>query len=248
MLAEGRLGGPNQIVVSAPIETTITDSTLAGTFTVAAGARVGFAVQWAPPEGRAPEPFTPGRVAERLEDTIEGWRSWEAEHDIYEGPHRDLVRLNSRVLKGLTYRPTGAIVAAPTTSLPETVGGERNWVALDRAIALAPQLGRHARLERWTAECAEIRDAVLTRGWSDARQAYAQSFASDELDAAQLLMPILEFLPATDERIRSTIDAIADQLTEDGLVLRYRNEEGLNADMPAPAARCRLPRRAGVGS
>ena len=71
---------------------------------------------------------------------------------------------------------------------------------------------------------------MLTRGWSEARQAYAQSFDSDELDAAQLLMPILGFLPATDERMRSTIDAIADELTEDGLVLRYRNEEGLNAD------------------
>jgi GH15 family glucan-1,4-alpha-glucosidase len=104
------------------------------------------------------------------------------------------------------------------------------WVALDRAIALAPQLGMHAEVERWTAERDEIRDAVLTRGWSEARQAYAQSFDSDELDAAQLLMPILGFLPATDERMRSTIDAIADELTEDGLVLRYRNEEGLNAD------------------
>src|SRR4029077_12121897 len=62
-----------------------------------------------------------------IEDTVEAWRSWEAEHDVYEGPHRELVRLSARVLKGLTYRPTGAIVAAPTTSLPETVGGERNW-------------------------------------------------------------------------------------------------------------------------
>ena len=67
------------------------------------------------------------RVAARIDDTVEAWRSWEAEHDIYEGPHRELVRLSARVLKGLTYRPTGAIVAAPTTSLPETVGGERNW-------------------------------------------------------------------------------------------------------------------------
>src|SRR5436190_1582503 len=75
-----------------------------------------------------------------------------------------------------------------------------------------------------------IREAVLTRGWSEARQAYGQSFDSDELDAAQLLMPILGFLPATDERMRSTIEAIAAQLTEDDLVLRYRNEEGLNAD------------------
>ena len=97
------------------------------TFTVKAGERVGFALQWAPPEGPAPEPFPAERVAARIEDTVAGWRSWEAEHDIYEGPHRELVRLSSRVLKGLTYRPTGAIVAAPTTSLPETVGGERNW-------------------------------------------------------------------------------------------------------------------------
>lgn len=52
----------------------------------------------------------------------------------------------------------------------------------------------------------------------------------DELDAAQLLMPILGFLPADDERMRSTIEAIASELTEDGLVLRYRNDEGLNAD------------------
>jgi GH15 family glucan-1,4-alpha-glucosidase len=104
------------------------------------------------------------------------------------------------------------------------------WVALDRAIALAPQLGIHADVEHWTAEREEIREAVLTRGWSESRQAFVQSFDSRELDAAQLLMPILGFLPATDERMRSTIDAIADELTEEGLVLRYRNEEGLNAD------------------
>src|SRR5204862_1149047 len=104
------------------------------------------------------------------------------------------------------------------------------WVALDRAVALAPQLGQHAQLERWTAERDQIRAAVLSRGWSDAQGAYAQGFDSDELDAAQLLMPILGFLPATDERMRTTIEAIASGLTEDGLVLRYRNEGGLNAD------------------
>jgi GH15 family glucan-1,4-alpha-glucosidase len=104
------------------------------------------------------------------------------------------------------------------------------WVALDRAIALAPQLGEHANLEHWTAERDQIREAILTRGWSETRQAYAQSFDSDELDAAQLLMPIFGFLPATDERMRSTIDAIARDLTEDGLVLRYRNQAGMNAD------------------
>jgi alpha,alpha-trehalase len=71
---------------------------------------------------------------------------------------------------------------------------------------------------------------VLERGWSEQRQAFAQSFDSDDLDAAQLLMPILGFLEADDPRMRSTIEAIAADLTEDGLVLRYRNDEGLNAD------------------
>ena len=76
-----------------------------------------------------------------------------------------------------------------------------------------------------------MRAAILERGWSEKRQAYAQSFDSDELDAAQLLMPILGFLPADDPRMRSTIEAIARDLTEDGLVLRYRNDaEGVNAD------------------
>src|SRR5438552_3239706 len=60
-------------------------------------------------------------------DTAEGWRSWSAIHQTYEGPWRDLVHHSGRVLQALTFAPTGAIVAAPTTSLPETVGGERNW-------------------------------------------------------------------------------------------------------------------------
>src|SRR6516225_6914452 len=120
-------GGPNQVVVSCGVPSTIEEATMLARFSVAAGDQVGFALQWSPPEGPAPEPFALEQIAERIEDTVAGWRSWEAEHDIYEGPHRGLVRLSSRVLKGLTYRPTGAIVAAPTTSLPETVGGERNW-------------------------------------------------------------------------------------------------------------------------
>ena len=72
--------------------------------------------------------------------------------------------------------------------------------------------------------------AILSRGWSERQQAYAQSFDSDDLDAAQLLMPLVGFLPATDDRMRSTIEAIARDLTQDGLVLRYLNTEGLNAD------------------
>jgi GH15 family glucan-1,4-alpha-glucosidase len=105
------------------------------------------------------------------------------------------------------------------------------WVALDRAVKLAPALGQHGvKAAAWELERDAIRAAILERGWSERAQAYAQSFESDELDGAALLMPVYGFLPATDPRMRSTIEAIARDLTEDGLVLRYRAQEGLNAD------------------
>ncbi len=104
------------------------------------------------------------------------------------------------------------------------------WVALDRAVELAPRLGGFARAEVWAAERDRIRDAIVERGWSRARGAFAQAFESDDLDASALLMPIVGFLPADDERMRATIEAIARELTDDGLVLRYRNDAGLNAD------------------
>jgi GH15 family glucan-1,4-alpha-glucosidase len=375
-------GGPNQIAVNTGIPVEVADSTMAASFTVSAGEEVGFAMRWAASDMRRPAPTPSAAVRCRIDDTAEAWRSWESDHDIYEGPHRDFVRFSSRILKALTYRPTGAIVAAPTTSLPESVGGERNWdyryawvrdasltmealyigtcsdevdnfvsfmtssagghvreddelqimfgiagehdlserelphlrgwrdsapvrigngawtqkqldvygellialdlydsklgdlheeiqrfavyladaaarswrskdagmwemrgeprhhlsskvmcwAALDRAVRLAPKLGPTARPVEWARERDEIRRAVEERGWSEARQAYAQSFDSDELDAAALLMPLVRFLPADDPRMRSTIEAIARDLTEDGLVLRYRNTEGLNAD------------------
>jgi alpha,alpha-trehalase len=375
-------GGPNQVGVRSDRRISAADATTQASFRLAAGEEAAFSLHWTAVADARPDPTPPERVRARIDDTTEAWRSWEAEHDIYRGPHRDLVRFSARVLKGLTYAPTGAIVAAPTTSLPETVGGERNWdyrfawirdasltlealyigacpeeavdfvsfmtssagggasresslqimygiggehdlserelphlrgwrdsrpvrvgngawtqtqldvygellnslhlyrdklgdlhpeiqrfsadladtaagrwrekdqgmwemrgeplhhlsskvlcwTALDRALKLAPQLGEFARVGEWTAARDEIHAAVLEQGWSDERQAFCQSFGSDELDAAQLLMPLVGFLPAGDPRMRSTIDAIADDLTDDGLVLRYRNREGMNAD------------------
>jgi alpha,alpha-trehalase len=376
-------GGPNQVIVRASVPVDVSGATMTSSFSVSAGERIGFALRFVPSEAKhAPEPTSPYAASARVDDTVETWRSWEAEHAIYDGPHREHVRLSSRVLQGLTYRPTGAIVAAPTTSLPETVGGERNWdyryawirdasltlqalyigscpdeagefisfmtssagggasdmhslqimygiggehdltertlshlrgwrdsapvrvgngawgqrqldvygelldalhlyheqlgelhpeiqqfvaeladaaargwreqdqgmwemrgdprhhlsskvmcwTALDRAVKLAPRLGEYGKAEEWAAERDAIREAVLERGWSDAKEAYAQSFDSDELDAAALLMPLVGFLPATDPRMRSTIEAIARDLTQDGLVLRYLNDEGLNDD------------------
>src|SRR5262249_59116639 len=67
------------------------------------------------------------KVKDRMEDTIKGWRSWLSLHQSYKGPWRELVLQSGRILQGLTYYPTGAIVAAATTSLPESPGGGRNW-------------------------------------------------------------------------------------------------------------------------
>jgi len=375
-------GGPSRIAVRAGVPLAVDDACLRATFTVRARDKVGFALRWAPAEAAPPEATAPGRVADRVADTVAAWRSWEEAHDIYQAPHREQVRLSARVLKGLAYRPTGAIVAAPTTSLPEAIGGGRNWdyryawirdasltlealyigacsdeaeqfvrfitgaaggyrrggepvqimygiagehdlaerelshlrgwrdsapvrvgngawgqrqldvygellsalhrydeqlgafhhdsqrliadladaaanrwtepdagmwemrgaprhhlsskvlcwVALDRAVKLAPKLEHYARLDAWTEERDRIRAAILSRGWSEDRQAYAQSFESDALDAAALLMPLVGFLPATDPRMRATIEAIARDLTEDGLVVRYKVHDEENDD------------------
>ena len=79
------------------------------------------------------------------------------------------------------------------------------WVALDRAVKLAPDLGDFAKPDQWARERDEIRAAILERGWSETAQAYTQAFESDALDAAQLLMPLVGFL-----RRRST-DALHDR-------------------------------------
>ena len=80
----------------------------------------------------------------------------------------------------------------------------------------------------------EIHAEVLARGWNEERQAFAQSYGSDELDASVLVMPLVGFLPADDPRFVSTVDAIRRELTHDGLVLRYRSDADGEVDgLPA---------------
>jgi GH15 family glucan-1,4-alpha-glucosidase len=84
------------------------------------------ALQWERPHRMKPERLEPADLRTRVERTESWWRSW-AGRCTYAGPHRDLVVRSLLVLKGLTYADTGAIIAAATTSLPEEVGGVRNW-------------------------------------------------------------------------------------------------------------------------
>jgi GH15 family glucan-1,4-alpha-glucosidase len=95
------------------------------------------------------------------------------------------------------------------------------WVALDRAIRLAPLLGDKAHLDRWEEARERVRAAVLTKGWSERAGAYTGAFGSDDLDASVLLLPIVHFLPACDERMWATIEAIERELGDVGLVRRW---------------------------
>jgi alpha,alpha-trehalase len=98
------------------------------------------------------------------------------------------------------------------------------WVALDRAAKLAEIRGDPALQETWRAGAEEIRDDILTQGVSD-RGVLRQHYDTDSLDASTLLAATFGFLPGDDDRLRATVNAIAEELTEDGFVLRYRTDE-----------------------
>ena len=98
------------------------------------------------------------------------------------------------------------------------------WVALDRGVQLAEARDDRDRAERWRKVADEIEAEVCARGVDD-RGVFMQRYDADALDASLLLLPLMGFLPAEDARVRATVLAIADELTEDGLVLRYRVDE-----------------------
>jgi GH15 family glucan-1,4-alpha-glucosidase len=95
------------------------------------------------------------------------------------------------------------------------------WVAADRGADLARHRGDTERAERWRTGADALQQKILEQG-VDERGRFRQAYENDELDASLLLIPIMDFLPWDDDRVRATVLAIADELTEDGLVLRYK--------------------------
>src|SRR5436190_6658684 len=98
------------------------------------------------------------------------------------------------------------------------------WVALDRAGKLAELRGDPTLSTSWHGVAEEIRADILEHGLSD-RGVLRQHYETDSLDASNLLAAIFGFLPGTDERLRASVQAIADELTDHGFVLRYRTDE-----------------------
>jgi GH15 family glucan-1,4-alpha-glucosidase len=375
-------GGADWLVLTLPGDVTVHEGRARTVLHLAAGDVVHLALQRSTlGDAVSAHVWPQDELAELLDRTLVAWESWCDLHQAYQGPWQDLVHISGRVLHGLSYQPSGAIVAAGTTSLPEGVGGDRNWdyryawvrdasftmealwvaacpdeaedffafmttagaggvgpesslqimfgvggehdlsertlphlrgwresrpvrvgngawnqqqvdvygellgaaarlseqiprldeetrwflracadtaavrwhdrdqgiwevrgepqhflyskvmcwVALDRAIALAPQLDCEDRVDEWKHVREEIADAVLEQGWNAEAGAFTQYFGSTALDASNLMLPIVGFLPAADPRMLATIDAIAERLTDDrGLVYRYRTEEGVD--------------------
>jgi GH15 family glucan-1,4-alpha-glucosidase len=374
-------GGADLTMLSTPVDLEFGTGSAGGRFSVATDQHVAFGLHYRQPGQEPPRVWSQEELSQRLADTLSGWRSWSDLHQTYEGPWHELVHNSGRVLQALTFYPTGSIVAAATTSLPEAAGGNRNWdyrfswvrdasltmdalwvaacpdeaekffaylstaaatslgrgadlqimfgiggerdlserelshlagwrnsapvrvgngawtqrqvdvygellaavyrlrdqlgelepatkeflvavadtaarrwtekdqgiweirgperdflyskvmcwVALDRAIALAGTIGAEDRVPSWKTTMDEIHETVITKGWSDKAGAFTQYFGSHDLDASNLMMPIVGFLPASDPRMLATIDATATRLTDErGLVYRYDTHGGVD--------------------
>ena len=363
-------GGESAVRLISDCELAVEDGRVTARRRLEAGEECFCALAWGDP---ADDPASSAEVGERLKVTSDFWREWLDDGRFPDHPWRVHLQRSALTLKGLSYAPTGAMVAAPTTSLPETPGGERNWdyryvwirdatftlwamhtlgfdleardfadfvrdlchaeeerlqimygiggerdlpestldhldgydgarpvrignaahrqrqndvygalidsvyihtksedrlpdrgwgivrdnvenaariwsepdqgiweargepqhytsskimcwVALDRGARIARRRAEEAELaERWAAIADEIKAEILAR--SVRENVLRQHYDTDALDASVLLAPLVRFLPADHEVTVATVNAIAESLTENGLVLRYITED-----------------------
>ena len=117
------IAGPDMVVLRTPVHLRGENMTTVGEFVVCEGDRVPFVLSYGPSHLPVPEEFSADAA---LKDTEKYWQAWTQKGHV-NGPWAEVVTRSLLTLKALTYQPTGGIVAAPTTSLPEFIGGERNW-------------------------------------------------------------------------------------------------------------------------
>jgi GH15 family glucan-1,4-alpha-glucosidase len=375
------VAGPDALVLRAPVETKGVGHSTVAEFTVHAGQRVPFNLAWYPSHRDVPRLRNATWALSRTESW---WHNWSKQW-TYDGDHSEAVQRSVITLKALTYAPTGGIVAAPTTSLPEWIGGVRNWdyrfcwlrdatftllallhagyeeeakawrawllratagepddlqimygpagerrltewevpwlpgyegskpvrvgnaaseqfqldvygevidalyqsrrgaiverdfhaldlilalldfledawkrpdegiwevrgprqhfthskvmawVAFDRAVRGLHEFGSQDDIDaatRFAAIRDEIRAEVFAKAYDEDRKTFVQAYGSSNLDAALLMMPLVGFLPATDERMQGTVAAIQRELTTDGFVRRYTTSEAVDGLPP----------------
>lgn len=102
------------------------------------------------------------------------------------------------------------------------------WVAMDRGVRAVEEYGLEGPVEQWRAVRDAIREQVCTKGFNSDLGSFTQAYGSTELDASLLMIPLVGFLPMDDQRVIGTIEAVQDQLMEDGFVARYRNTSGVD--------------------
>lgn len=122
-------GGARGLLLSVPdgVDVEIDGGDVLARFGVTAGTRLGFALRSVDPFDGWPSTWSTDQVRAWLYGTVKGWQSWSEMHQSYEGPYAEQVHHSGRVLQALTYAPSGSVVAAATTSLPEVFGGSANW-------------------------------------------------------------------------------------------------------------------------
>ena len=115
------------------------------------------------------------------------------------------------------------------------------WVAVDRAVRAVEEFGLEGDVERWRKLRQVIHDDVCEHGFHKEKQAFTQFYGSHKLDASLLMIPLVGFLPATDPRVRSTIERIEEELVVDGFVQRYDPDESAAIDGLPPGEGSFLP-------
>jgi GH15 family glucan-1,4-alpha-glucosidase len=109
------------------------------------------------------------------------------------------------------------------------------WVAFDRAVKAVEQFGQEGPVECWRGHRDELHAEICARGFNERKGAFTQVYGGEAMDASLLMLPLVGFLPASDERIRGTVAAIEREQLVEGYVLRYRTDGAGDADgLPGP--------------
>ena len=156
---------------------------------------------------------------------------WRRNHEMTEGTWRVLRGLVDWVSKNWQ-RPDSSIWEVRGEVRQYVFSKVMSWVALDRGIRMAEELGLESNAPDWTIQREALYAEIMERGWSERHQSFTQAYDDDALDAAALAIPMVRFLPWSHPRVQGTVHAIARELTSaDGeLVYRYKHPDGLEGE------------------